>query len=181
MARAFVAVVPDREVVASIAAEVATTRAELERAELERVAPTRWVEPSQLHITLAFLGDDADLDDVAVRLAGFTVPAFVASLRGLGAFPRPRAARVLWMGVCDGRSEMAGASAAIHARLGVQPDQRFTPHLTLARSRVPRDLAAVIGREGRAIEWRISEIVLFESTLATSGSSHHAHLRIPLS
>lgn len=177
MARAFVAIVPPPDVVAAIMGATTATRTSI-----DCDTPLRWVAPDQLHITLAFLGDHADLGDVTARLAGFAVPAFATSLQGLGAFPRPRAARVLWMGVCAGRAEMAGASAAIHARLAVRPDQRFTAHLTLARSRVPRDLSGVVGRDRAAIiEWNVDEIVVFESTLGRRGAVHRAHARIPLS
>jgi len=173
VARAFVAVVPPAPVLDAVAATAVAARAALG-------GSGRWVPPVQWHLTLAFLGDDADLDAVAAQLAALGSGAFTASLRGIGAFPRPRSARVLWVGVCDGRRELIDLAAGLDRRLGSRADQPFRPHLTLARFRAPVDARGVVTRDGEAGAWRVAELVLFESVLGPGGARHRPHARFAL-
>ncbi|GIW87740.1 MAG: RNA 2',3'-cyclic phosphodiesterase [Isosphaeraceae bacterium] len=165
------------------------TLADSVRVELERqigvlrslVAGARWVEPSRYHLTLAFLGDvaETDLDGLiaAVGEAVRTPLPFALELKGLGAFPNPRRARVLWAGLSGAalprllalRDDVAAACA----RVGYRADEAFHPHVTLARLRPGRsvDLTVVVDKyrdwSGGAVE--VGEVVVFASELKASG------------
>ena len=105
----------------------------------------RWVNPTGIHLTLAFLGelDDEQLasaEQAAEVVAKESYP-FSYSLSRIGVFGSPRSPRVIWMGV----DEPAGALIAVHHALqqellarGFEVDTRpFSPHLTLARVKAP--------------------------------------------
>lgn len=105
----------------------------------------RWVSAEQLHLTLRFLGQvpPDHVDAARARLAGVSVAAFRASLRGVGLFPptptRRKPARVLWAGV-DPPGPVAALKDALDAALGPDPesaDRAFSPHVTLARFKEP--------------------------------------------
>lgn len=110
-----------------------------------RVPAARWVPAENLHVTVAFLGEVADdrRDEViiAVREGAATVRAGRAHLAGLGAFPSPRRARVLWAGLEDPAGTLAAAAAAVRTRLSglgfVLEARAFTAHVTLARLKQP--------------------------------------------
>ncbi|MET3961665.1 2'-5' RNA ligase [Marmoricola sp. OAE513] len=109
-------------------------------------AELRWTRPETWHVTLAFLPDvpDRSLDglvDALAEVAGRR-RTLVASVGGAGAFPDVAGARVLWAGVRTDDDEELGRLAAgcrtAAATHGVETlRERFTPHLTLARSRHP--------------------------------------------
>ena len=149
-----------------------------------------WARADQAHLTLAFLGelDDAALARVRRRAREVAASAapFTADLRGAGAFPQPRRARVLWLGWGEG----SGAVEALQARLanGLREDgidleaRRFHPHVTLARARSPRDVFAIV----RALEtwrsepWQITALDVMASRLTPSGALHTRLERCPL-
>ena len=64
-----------------------------------------WTRRDQWHITLQFYGRVDDVDRAARRRSGPAAaasdPVRIAMLRGGGAFPKPKKAQVLWLGVDD--------------------------------------------------------------------------------
>jgi len=113
--------------------------------------PGRAVVPANRHLTLRFLGDTD-----AARLRALTGelrrvdggPRFPLSLAGLGAFPRPARATVLWIGVGDGQAELRALAAKVEdaaVRAGFAPEPKpYSPHLTLSRLNPPADLRRAI-------------------------------------
>src|SRR2546430_12500135 len=105
-----------------------------------------WVSPENVHLTLKFLGQvrEARAAELVAALAGATsgFAPFEASVEGLGAFPTPLRARVIWAGVGRGAEplvELAGRVDAALAALGFEREARpFAPHFTLGRVRAPR-------------------------------------------
>src|SRR5262245_64053734 len=102
--RCFVAIpLPDE-----VKAKVANMEADVRRRCGD--ADVRWTAPGSLHVTLKFLGSVAAERLGGIRLAldravgGIRRP--VLSLAGLGAFPQPRRARVLWLGVAEGAAAL---------------------------------------------------------------------------
>jgi len=131
--RAFVAILPPPEV-----------REALSRAARSLpVIGVRWVRPENIHLTLKFLGEISE--EQAPQIA--SALAQVARLRrpfriepeGLGAFPSPERARVLWAGVGKGSASLEELAAAVEEALfplGFGREQRpFRAHLTLGRAR----------------------------------------------
>ncbi len=152
-----------------------------------------WVAPENLHLTLKFLGqvEEARLAPLAMALqaAAAGLPAFDASVAGLGAFPSATRPRVVWAGVREG----AGTTTALAERveracagLGLAPETRpFSPHITLGRVRVPRRnprltdlLAAGAGEEFGRI--RVGSLVLMESRLSPQGARYGERARASL-
>jgi 2'-5' RNA ligase len=95
-------------------------------------------------MTLRFLGptDPARVPWIEERLttAVARCPGFAVALRGLGAFPSPRAARVLWVGVEDVDRSLSGLADAVQKAIAAEypPDRRpFRPHVTVARCDPP--------------------------------------------
>ncbi|GCE27961.1 RNA 2',3'-cyclic phosphodiesterase [Dictyobacter alpinus] len=116
---------------------------------IHQVAPVlpgmKWVNPQGIHLTLAFLGelDDEQLADVsaAAQETAWQASSFTYHLTRPGIFGPPRQPRVLWMGI----EENSGSLVQVHRFLQQQLSQRnfsldtrpFSPHLTLARGKMP--------------------------------------------
>jgi RNA 2',3'-cyclic 3'-phosphodiesterase len=141
----------------------------------------------QWHLTLQFLGNRVELDDVAGALSALAVGPAVVQLGDYGGFPRDRRARVLWLGVVEGGPFLAQLGAAVGALLapiGYPPEERqFHPHLTLARWKSPTDLRETVaaleaGPLGPA--WTVEEVVLFESHTRSAGAEHTERARFQL-
>ncbi len=160
------------------------------QAELEPLIPgCRWTASQPFHTTVAFLGEvrDRDLNEVckAVEASVLAVAgsgaceAFEVRLQGLGAFPSPARARVVWAGMTapslkpllDLQQSIVGTLA----RAGYRPDQRFHPHVTLGRIKSSRsgasDLTDVVERfrEWTGGSFTVSEITTFASTPGPGG------------
>ena len=109
----------------------------------------RWVDPSGIHLTLAFLGEltDEQLDSViaATQVAARQAVPFKYCLKGLGIFGSPHQPRVIWMGIEDLPSGQIYGSPLqqLHRVLtkelelhGFEVEKRpFSPHLTLERNK----------------------------------------------
>lgn len=143
---------------------------------LPGAAELRWTATAGWHYTLAFLGnvDEEVLPDLYTRLerAAHRTEAFPLRVHGAGRFD----GRALWAGAAGGLdtlrllAERADA-AARRAGLPMEEHRRYTPHLTLARSRVQADLtpfaAALDGFEGE--HWEAGELSLVRSHLPVDG------------
>ncbi|MCX8006768.1 MAG: RNA 2',3'-cyclic phosphodiesterase [Coriobacteriia bacterium] len=156
----------------------------------------KWVPPANLHVTLLFVGEQADerleaLAD-AGRRASCRVPQFAIELDDIAASPRPRNATMLWATFERGSHQAAGLADAIAealAPLGVQPPRRpFAAHVTLVRSRRPRQAPAdalAAAREallaaGDPRVVSVTEAILYKSTLTPSGPVYDALASLPL-
>jgi 2'-5' RNA ligase len=175
MPRLFVAVDLDSELRAAIATMCTG------------VHNARWVKPTQLHITLRFLGEVAvdAVPDVRGRLSGVKAPAFHLSLHGVGVFPEAggrQRPRVLWLGI-EPTDPLVYLKRAIdralpqgHSLDAKATKQDFSPHLTLARFSKPADqtLPSFVARyQGyRSATWHATCFKLYQSTLHSSGSIH---------
>jgi len=110
-----------------------------------------WVDPSGIHLTLAFIGEltDEQLDSVisATQVAARQAVPFKYCLKRLGIFGSPHQPRVIWMGIEDLPSgQIQGSPLQQLQRVltkelelhGFEVEKRpFLPHLTLARIKRP--------------------------------------------
>src|SRR5438105_1014002 len=80
--------------------------------------PGRRVPPQNWHFTLRFLGDTERerRDQLAetLRHARFS-RSFSIRFDGLGAFPRARRARIIWIGVTEGARELISLAEAVES------------------------------------------------------------------
>lgn len=102
--------------------------------------PVRWVSASNIHLTLAFLGD-VSINNVPaitseIQAEAAQHPAFEFAVAKLGAFPNATRPRVVWVGIeaPPVLGELQGGIAMRMKRLGYASEERdFTPHLTIGR------------------------------------------------
>ncbi|TYO89581.1 RNA 2',3'-cyclic phosphodiesterase [Oceanicella actignis] len=180
MIRAFLALTPPPE--------TAQTLAEL----AERIGEGRPVPAANMHLTLAFLGDrrPAELEELALDLDGRALPAFDLRIEGLGAFgppARPRSVHALARpdpALRRLRAAARSAAAAIGAPLA---QERFVPHLTLARFSASRPagpgLARFLAQSAglRLPPFRVAAFSLMRSTLSAAGARYDEMARFALS
>lgn len=150
--------------------------------DMRAAAPETW------HLTLKFLGDfpAERIDELVARCAprGAQIRPFPVELAGLGAFPTPREARVLWLGVSRGARELARLARGLDrscARFGSERDRKpYAAHLTLGRLREPRPVLFDRVEAPSGTPFVVEEIVLFESRLSPGGARHLPLARLPL-
>ncbi len=163
--------------------------------EVERLRPlardVAWVARDNVHLTLRFLGDvEAARRDAAARAlsdAAAGCGCFDLSVRGLGAFPTPTRARVVWAGVDDGAAQAAALARRVDdalAALGFAREPRaFAAHVTLGRVRTPRanpHLAEALAASGTFGRQRVNRLVLLRSQLSPRGARYTELAAAPL-
>jgi len=103
----------------------------------------RWVQPDGIHLTLRFLGEveDTKVDGLKSAIAAQAAQRAICrfTVGGVGAFPNPERARVLWVGVNDAAGGLKVLQAGLEDALGQvgfeRENRRYTAHLTLGRVR----------------------------------------------
>jgi 2'-5' RNA ligase len=165
----------------SVRANLVTAAGELARALPQK--DLKWSRKIEnLHVTIKFLGpvDEPKLASFGGALAGAlrALPPFGIEVRGMGAFPSPRKANVLWAGVADdGRLGLvAEAVEEVAARLGIgeRSNRPFRAHVTVGRSKQGVDARTALAPFGeRAFgAASVEEALVFESQLGGSGSTY---------
>jgi 2'-5' RNA ligase len=175
MERLFLAVALDDDVRHGLAAFL---KANLDGASMPGKIPGKAVPPANWHVTLRFLGDSTP--EQAERVVGFlderlAVAPFTVGFGGIGAFPRPSRATVLWLGIERGVDAIAGVAVACEeaaVAAGFEPEDRpFHPHLTLARIRPQRDVSSLTHRfPPFTLTQRVHEVTLYESRSGRGGA-----------
>jgi RNA 2',3'-cyclic 3'-phosphodiesterase len=149
----------------------------------------RWAPRSNQHVTLKFLGP-AEPDRLAgvlraCELAAAGSRASPIGLQGLGVFPRPRAARVLWVGLDDPAKLLAGLARGLDDALeplGFKGEKRpYSAHLTVARFREPTSIPElpVLGAPPRPFALR--SFGLWRSHLSPKGATYESLAEFELS
>lgn len=179
--RAFIALpIPD-----SVKVEIERVQDELRRALPNRCA--RWTRRAQFHLTLRFLGnvETVRVPELAeaVRAACSGFPALKLRAERIGCFPDLRFPRVVWVWVHDDGEQLAALQKAVAqaaAPFAVnQPEEKFTGHVTIARTHgIKRPQAEILARLAHGMtgrffgEWTADEVDLMHSELLPEGARH---------
>lgn len=149
----------------------------------------RWVDSSNLHLTLRFIGEVGrhEAEDIDAALSGLKGKRFSLTLAGLGEFGDDRRPRQLWVGV-EPNEALERLQAKIEnalQRAGLAPEKRkFKPHVTLARFKTnpgERLHDYMVERSlFRAAPFEVTEFTLFSSYLAREGAIYAPEAAYPL-
>ncbi|MBM3244518.1 MAG: RNA 2',3'-cyclic phosphodiesterase [Candidatus Omnitrophica bacterium] len=153
-------------------------------------ADVKWVQTDNIHLTLKFLGevDEDNLSKVyrAIENAVKETCAFSADIASLGAFPKIDYPKVIWVGIRQGEKEtkeIAGLLEEEIEKTGIPKEKReFESHITIGRVRSLKNLKDLSTRlneftdyfEGTDMNFMVSKIVLFKSTLSPKGPTYEA-------
>lgn len=152
----------------------------------------KWVDPGNIHITLAFLGDTEEekIKPLINILNGTCAGSgrFEFSLSGTGVFKNYNDPRVIWAGISP-KERLVNLSAKITDSLKtggfVIENRSFRPHLTIGRIKTLKDkdnLKKVLEAYRDTEFQRISatEVILFESILMQTGPLYKELGKFPL-
>ena len=135
--RAFIAVDVSSDAIVKLRDEILSTAGW----NLKDVKP---IESHNLHFTLIFLGEIRDEDDDISKIKevmqkGLSFEPFTITYTGIGAFPNPAYARVIWVGVdSDGAQKLTSLAndvVSTMSQLGFKADKPFSAHMTLLRAK----------------------------------------------
>jgi 2'-5' RNA ligase len=141
-----------------------------------------WTKPGNFHLTLKFLGDvgpeTIEVVSGAIQNVVDAQAPFSIGLGGVGAFPNLTRPRVLWVGIKQGAVTVSDLAKSVNfelKRLGFPTDNRFHPHLTLARLRAPMNLEPLQNmlRQYDTIDGsvvNVNKITLMQSQLHPNGA-----------
>ncbi len=178
MKRLFVAVeIPD-----NLKSELKNVQKELMKSDF----PMRWIDVSNIHLTLKFLGntdekDIIEVDKVLMSACSDYVP-FSLEISGLGAFPNLSKPNVIWAGVNCLRTPLMDFQKFIESELtkkGFLSEKRsYFPHLSLGRRVGKSDNVYLMQKlidqyANRKLGiMSVRSVVLFESVLQKSGARY---------
>lgn len=135
----------------------------LQREILSSGADLKAVERDNLHVTMRFLGDisPSTVEQVIDELKKLDFTPFIASLGGVGVFPKISFPRVIWVGVKEGAQMIIDIHRQLEkglTHLGFHPEhEAYTPHITLFRVRSGRGKASLIDALNQHSEIGIGE------------------------
>ena len=144
----------------------------------------KWVKASSQHLTLKFLGNvkTEKIEAIADKLKKIALEtlSFEIQLGNIGVFPGWGDPRVIWVGMKKGLPKAKLLKDAVDEAIleeGFEKDAReFRPHFTIGRVKkeiVKSELKLEIQKiKVKPISIRISKIILFKSTLHSTGSRY---------
>ena len=157
--------------------------------QLPAALPGRQPPLGNWHFTLRFLGDtEADKRDRFIEklnTVGFG-KGFSISFDRLGAFPNARRAKVLWLGVSNGRERLEALAAKVETAASLSgfeaEKRRFSPHLTLSRMRAPEPVADLVSKSRPVnVEMLVDRVILYSSVTGGPHSVYAIVQTFPLS
>ena len=152
------------------------------------VRGARWTDPAQMHLTLGFFDDVANVVELVLRekLSAIDFGAFFLPINGVGTFSAKGAPKIIWVGVGKAHPHLFQIykrvqEAALAA--GLEPELRpWHPHITIARC---RDVSAQALRkflqsnaEFGAGMIRVDAFHLYSSKLTPAGPIHTRELTV---
>jgi len=156
-------------------------------------ADASWSRPEGIHLTLKFLGETSEerVPEIlqALALALSDIERFRLRIEGVGTFPNPAAARVVWFGITGDVGRLVALQAAVEqamAGLGVARDDRpYTPHLTLGRIKHIRErdvwLKGLGGlKDSQLPGFDVAAVSLIRSELRPAGAVYRELGRVAL-
>jgi len=141
-----------------------------------------WEKAEKLHLTLKFLGEtnETQLNDLIeiVKKIAEQISTFRLQIAATGVFPSPRKPRILWLGVNDKTESLLKISGLLETeceKIGFPKENRnFKAHLTIGRLREPHKSTEIarkhLQNEFEPVEFKVSEIAIYESKLQSTGS-----------
>ncbi|MCD6463953.1 RNA 2',3'-cyclic phosphodiesterase [Candidatus Woesearchaeota archaeon] len=134
------------------------------------------VERENLHATILFLGDKVGLQQSVSSLEGLNVTSFKACFTSMSWFPSKDYIRVLWLGL-QPRQAFQEMHEKLCNALGLKPEKRFEPHVTIARVKhLPLKAKTFLKQNKALIDskvlntcFNVQELVLYNSTLTSKG------------
>jgi 2'-5' RNA ligase len=152
----------------------------------------RWVEPSLLHLTLAFLGEQPEEQLEALREVGASAVGGSRSgrlhLGQAGSFGSRRAPRVLWVDLAGDLDALLSLQTRLVEGLAAAEfpieDRPFRPHVTLARRREtaqggpPKGWPPTLATGAGA--FTMDKLTLFQSRLSPRGPTYVPLAEFPI-
>jgi 2'-5' RNA ligase len=139
------------------------------------------VETQNFHFTLIFLGEksDSDIAKIKDKMAEVQFEPFTLTYTGVGAFPKPMAARVVWIGTDqEGGKKLITLASEVAAKMaehGFSADKPFSPHMTIFRAKGrPFQIGDIAAKyQGRTFGTELVDRVhLKKSDLSPSGPTY---------
>jgi len=156
-----------------------------------QIRGVRWIDAAQMHLTLAFFGDVAEIIDSALRekLSTIQFGAFFLPITGVGTFSAKGAPKIIWIGVGKAHPHLFQIHKRVHEAAlaaGLEPELRpWHPHITIARCGdvAPQSLRRFLrsNAELDAGMIRVEAFHLYSSKLTTAGPIHTHELTVSYS
>ncbi|MCE9599239.1 MAG: RNA 2',3'-cyclic phosphodiesterase [Spirochaetia bacterium] len=143
------------------------------------LAGVRWSSADQFHLTLHFLGERENIEEIESALASLHCDSFPLLLSGVGRFVAERGNGAIWAGVQNSEplQELHSQIGKALRSVGVSPEKRtYSPHVTLGRiqsatnERIHEYLDQFQGFQASVSE--VTEFSLFSSRLRPEGPIH---------
>jgi len=140
------------------------------------------VTKDNFHVTLNFIGDIDNVAKIDESLKQIDFKPFKASLKDISFFPKREYIRVIHSPVNQGRQNLIELYNKIVEVLGLKSDERFSPHVTMARVKFVRStnaLSRACFNERFEEEFNVDSFNLYSSKLTPQGSFYsilHSYL-----
>lgn len=141
----------------------------------------RYVNCDNLHITLKFLGEVSEVDNLINLLNKVKQNKFNCTLESMGTFPNKIFVRVLWIGVGKGNEELKQLYDKINLltkniRIEEKP---YHTHVTIARCRGLKN-NNILDKQFKSEQFAVKEFVLMQSKLSRKGPEYGVVKRFSL-
>lgn len=150
----------------------------------KRNSDLKLIPKESIHLTLKFIGEYHSPELIAEIIGPIINNTSVTelTLSEVGAFPSPKAARVVWVGADESEPVLSKLSNEIEEALEEldipKEDRSFVPHITIARTK-ERQLIK-LPTSVVPVRFEVKNIILFSSDTLPQGAKYTEQFKFPL-